>query len=74
VILDFVLLTYVGDRLAHASWLTEEEKNCVETQLAQERRELEAIGTCTLRQSLTKIPVVAVAVIYLAIVAASGGL
>jgi ACS family tartrate transporter-like MFS transporter len=74
VILGFVLLVYLRDRPAHASWLTQEEKNWIAGELAHEKRELEAVRTYTLFQSLTNIRVVALAVIYFGIVTASVGL
>src|SRR6266481_6092122 len=74
VILGFVLLIYLRDRPAHASWLTQEEKDWIAGELAHERRELEAVRTYTLFQSLTNIRVVALAVIYFGIITASVGL
>jgi MFS transporter, ACS family, tartrate transporter len=74
VILGFVLLIYLRDRPAHASWLTREEKDWIAGELAHERRELEAVRTYTLFQSLTNIRVVALAVIYFGIITASVGL
>jgi ACS family tartrate transporter-like MFS transporter len=74
VILGFVLLIYLRDRPAHASWLTQEEKDWIETELAHEKRELEAVRTYTLLQSLTNIRVLALAVIYFGIITASVGL
>jgi hypothetical protein len=64
----------VRDRPTAASWLTPEEKEWLTTELAQERRELEAVRTYTLFQSLTNIRVLALAVIYFGIVTASVGL
>jgi len=43
VILGFVLLVYLRDRPAHASWLTQEEKDWITSELAHEKRELEAV-------------------------------
>jgi len=74
VILGFVLLIYLRDRPAHASWLTREEKDWIAGELAHERRELESCPHYTLFQSLTNIRVVALAVIYFGIVTASVGL
>jgi MFS transporter, ACS family, tartrate transporter len=74
VILGFVVLIYLRDRPTAASWLTPEEKEWLTTELAQERRELEAVRTYTLFQSLTNIRVLALAVIYFGIVTASVGL
>ena len=74
VILGFVLLAYLRDRPADASWLTQEEKDWIAAELARERRELEAVRRYTLFQSLTNIRVVALAVIYFGIVTASVGL
>ncbi len=59
---------------AHASWLTQSEKDWIETELALEKRELEAVRTYTLLQSLTNIRVLALAVIYFGIITASVGL
>jgi ACS family tartrate transporter-like MFS transporter len=74
VILGFVVLIYLRDRPAHASWLTSEEKEWLAAELAQERREIESVRTYTLFQSLTNIRVLALAVIYFGIVTASVGL
>lgn len=74
VILGFVVLIYLRDRPTAASWLTPEEKEWLTTELAQERRELDAVRTYTLFQSLTNIRVLALAVIYFGIVTASVGL
>ena len=74
VILGFVVLIYLRDRPAHASWLTPEEKEWLAVELAQERREIESVRTYTLFQSLTNIRVLALAVIYFGIVTASVGL
>jgi ACS family tartrate transporter-like MFS transporter len=74
VILGFLLLTYLRDRPGHAAWLTHEEKDWIETELAHEKRELEAVRTYTLFQSLTNIRVIALAVIYFGVITASVGL
>jgi MFS transporter, ACS family, tartrate transporter len=74
VILGFVVLIYLRDRPAHASWLTQAEKEWLAAELAQERREIESVRTYTLFQSLTNIRVLALAVIYFGIVTASVGL
>jgi ACS family tartrate transporter-like MFS transporter len=74
VILGFVVLIYLRDRPAHASWLTQTEKEWLAAELAQERREIESVRTYTLFQSLTDIRVLALAVIYFGIVTASVGL
>jgi hypothetical protein len=74
VVLGFVLLIYLRDRPADASWLTQEEKDWIASELTRERRELEAVRTFTLFQSLTNLRVVALAVIYFGIVTASVGL
>src|ERR1700758_4188766 len=62
VILGFLLLAYLRDRPAHASWLTQEEKDWIEAELAREKREIESVRSYTLFQSLTNIRVVALAV------------
>jgi MFS transporter, ACS family, tartrate transporter len=74
VILGFVVLIFLRDRPAHASWLTPEEKEWLAAELARERQEIEAVRTYTLFQSLTNIRVLALAVIYFGIVTASVGL
>jgi len=74
VILGLVVLVFLRDRPTHASWLTPEEQEWLTTELLRERRELEAIRTYTLFQSLTDIRVLALAVIYFGIVTASVGL
>jgi MFS family permease len=74
VILGFVVLIYLRDRPAHASWLTQAEKEWLAAELAQERREIESVRTYTLFQSLTNIRVLALAIIYFGIVTASVGL
>jgi MFS transporter, ACS family, tartrate transporter len=74
VILGVCVLAYLRDRPIHASWLSAEEQEWLTTELARERRELEAVRTYTLLQSLTNIRVLALAVIYFGIVTASVGL
>src|SRR5689334_533800 len=74
VILGFVLLIYLRDRPADASWLTREEKDWIESELAHERHELETIHKYTLFQALTNVRVLALAMIYFGIVTASVGL
>jgi MFS transporter, ACS family, tartrate transporter len=74
IILGFLLLAYLRDHPTQAGWLTVEEKRWLTAELAQERRDLEAIRTYTLWQALTNIRVLALAVIYFGIVTASVGL
>ncbi len=74
VILGFLLLTYLRDRPTQASWLTPEQQQWLTADLAQERREVEAVRSYTLFQALTNIRVLALAVIYFGIVTASVGL
>jgi MFS transporter, ACS family, tartrate transporter len=74
VMLGFVVLIYLRDRPAHASWLTQAEKEWLAVELARERREIESVRTYTLFQSLTNIRVLALAIIYFGIVTASVGL
>ena len=74
VILGFVLLAYLRDRPTQTEWLTDAEKEWLTAELAQERREVEAIRTYTLFQALTDFRVLALAIIYFGIVTASVGL
>jgi MFS transporter, ACS family, tartrate transporter len=74
VILGFLLLTYLRDRPANASWLTREEKDWIESEIARETYELETVRKYTLFQALTNIRVLALAVIYFGVVTASVGL
>jgi len=71
VILGFLLLTYLRDRPTQVSWLTPVEQKWLTANLAQERREVEAVRTYTLS---TNIRVLALAVIYFGVVTASVGL
>jgi MFS transporter, ACS family, tartrate transporter len=70
----FSVATYLRDRPTQVSWLTPVEQKWLTANLAQERREVEAVRTYTLFQALTNIRVLALAVIYFGVVTASVGL
>jgi ACS family tartrate transporter-like MFS transporter len=74
LILGFVLLAYLRDRPTQAEWLTTGEKEWLTSELAHERRAVEAIRSYTLLQALTNVRVLALAVIYFGVVTASVGL
>jgi len=75
VVLAFVVLAVMTDRPSLATWLKPEERSWLETELERERVTLEAgHGSLTLFQALTDRRVIALALIYMAIVTATYGI
>lgn len=74
VLLAFVVLRQMTDRPAQADWLTAEEKEWLEHELAAERRKVEGAGKMSLLQALTDRRVVALSLIYMTSVTASYGI
>jgi ACS family tartrate transporter-like MFS transporter len=75
VLLAPVVLVVLTDRPSAARWLSDDERNWLEGQLASERRAIEgARGHLTLFQALTDSRVVGLSMIYLTIVTATYGI
>lgn len=74
VLLAFVVLKYLTDRPAHATWLSADERAWLEGELARERDHVESGGRLSLLQSLTDGRVLALCAIYMASVAANYGI
>ncbi|MBV9554950.1 MAG: MFS transporter [Alphaproteobacteria bacterium] len=74
VILGIVVLLYLTDRPEQAGWLSADEKAWLGGELARERREVEAVRTYSMWQSMYNPRVLALAVIYFGVAAASVGL
>jgi ACS family tartrate transporter-like MFS transporter len=74
VILGIVVLIFVRDKPAKASWLTAEERAWLTGELQAERHAVESVRVYSLLQSLINPRVLALAVIYLGIATASVGL
>ncbi|HEX3953504.1 MAG TPA: MFS transporter [Stellaceae bacterium] len=74
VLLGIACLFYLTDRPEKASWLEPDEKAWLAAELRREQREVESARTFTLWQSLYNPRVIALALIYFGIAAASVGL
>jgi MFS transporter, ACS family, tartrate transporter len=74
VILGIVVLLFLTDRPEQANWLAPDEKAWLGDELARERREVEAVRTYSLWESMYNPRVLALAVIYFGVAAASVGL
>ena len=74
VILGLVCLLFLTDRPEKADWLAEDEKAWLAAELHKEKREIEGVRSYTLWQSLYNLRVIALALIYFGIAAASVGL
>ncbi|HEX3862004.1 MAG TPA: MFS transporter [Stellaceae bacterium] len=74
ILLGIVCLFYLTDRPEKASWLQADEKAWLAAELAKEQRQIESVGSFTLWQSLYNPRVIALALIYFGIAAASVGL
>jgi len=73
VLLAFVVLRLMTERPAIATWLSAEERDWLEGELAEERRRIEGAGHVSVLQSFTDLRVVALSLIYLTSVTASYG-
>jgi MFS transporter, ACS family, tartrate transporter len=74
VLLGIVWMVFLTDRPKKADWLAPDERPWLAGELQKERRQVEAIRSYTLWQSLYNPRVIALAVIYFGITAASVGL
>lgn len=74
VLLAFVVLKYMTDRPAAATWLKPDEREWLEEELQSERRTVEARHKLNLLQSLTDVRVVILSFIYFASATASYGI
>lgn len=75
ILLAGVVLVLLTDRPALAKWLKPEERDWLEAEIEGERRAIEAgHGSLSLAQALTDRRVVALAMIYMAIVTATYGI
>jgi ACS family tartrate transporter-like MFS transporter len=74
VLLGFACLLFLTDRPEKASWLAADEKAWLANELQKEQRQIESVGTYTMWQSLYNPRVIALALIYFGIAAASVGL
>lgn len=73
VLLAPVVLVVLTDRPANATWLTPDERQWLETELAAERRAVERAGHLTLLKGLTDPRVLGLSLMYLTIVTATYG-
>jgi len=74
VILGIACLFFLTDRPANATWLAPDERDWLEGELQRERREVEGVRAYSMWQSLYNPRVIALALIYFGIAAASVGL
>lgn len=74
VLLAFVVLKYMTDRPAAASWLTQDERDWLEGELQTERAEIETRHRLNIWQSLTDMRVLALSFIYFTSATASYGI
>lgn len=74
VLLGIFVLFFLTDRPEQASWLAEDERAWLAGELAREKRQVEAVRTYSLWESLYNPRVLALAAIYFGIAAASVGL
>src|SRR5436309_2211727 len=74
VILGLVCLLFLTDRPEKATWLAPDEKAWLAGELQREQREIEGVRNITVLQSLYNPRVIALALIYFGIAAASVGL
>jgi ACS family tartrate transporter-like MFS transporter len=74
VLLGFLVLAILADRPRHAYWLTNEEREALETTLEREKYEQkQQIGHMTIRQALVNPKVLALAAAYFFVVTGSYG-
>jgi MFS transporter, ACS family, tartrate transporter len=74
VLLAFVVLKYMTERPAVATWLTQDERDWLEAELQSERSDIETRHKLNLLQSLTDPRVLALSFIYFASATASYGI
>lgn len=74
VALGIFVLFFLTDRPEQANWLAPDEKAWLAGELARERREVEAVRTYSMWQSMVNPRVLALAGIYFGVAAASVGL
>ncbi|MBV8493442.1 MAG: MFS transporter [Alphaproteobacteria bacterium] len=74
VLLGLVCLFFLTDRPEKAHWLAPDEKAWITAELKKEQRQVESVRSYTLWQSLYNPRVIALAVIYFGVAAASVGL
>lgn len=74
VALGIFVLFFLTDRPEQANWLAPDEKAWLAGELARERREVEAVRTYGMLQSMVNPRVLALAAIYFGVAAASVGL
>jgi ACS family tartrate transporter-like MFS transporter len=74
VLLAFAVLALMTDRPALATWLAPDEKEWLETQLADERRRIESAEHLSLGRALMDTRVLALSAIYFTIVTATYGI
>jgi ACS family tartrate transporter-like MFS transporter len=74
VLLGLACLVFLTDRPEKASWLAADEKAWLANEMQKEQRQIESVGTYTMWQSLYNPRVIALALIYFGIAAASVGL
>ena len=72
--LSFVVLSYLTDKPADASWLAPEERDWLVARQAQERAQREAVRSFSVREALFNPRVLAVALIYFGANATNYGL
>src|SRR5262249_15117442 len=73
VVLAFVTFFYLTDRPTDAHWLTSEERAWLDTRMAAERRQREAVHRISATQSLTNARIWALSVVYFGAVACTYG-
>jgi D-galactonate transporter len=69
IVLGFVTFFYLTDRPADAQWLTDDERGWLDTRLAAERRQREAVHNLSVGQAIFNPRVWALALVYFGLVA-----
>jgi ACS family tartrate transporter-like MFS transporter len=73
IVLAAITFFYLTDRVADAQWLTAEERTWLDTRMAAERRQREAVHQISVTQSLTNGAIWALALVYFGAVALTYG-
>jgi D-galactonate transporter len=73
IVLAVITFFYLTDRPADAQWLTAEERTWLDTRMAAERRQREAVHRISVTQSLTDGRIWALALVYFGAVACTYG-